>query len=193
MILQTKWLVVSLACGAIVLSVAAFSRRVLYQESHHQIAKNIFQLTSPVFANGEMIPVAYTCDGQNISPALNWKNVPSGTQSFVITCVDPDTLESSWVHWLIYDLPANVTALERHVKVESLNGKLGLNSWDKPAYGGPCPPIKNHRYIFTIYALTISHLPLESVPTYEQVMSAMKGQVLGQAVLMGRYQRTMKQ
>jgi Raf kinase inhibitor-like YbhB/YbcL family protein len=148
-----------------------------------------FRLSSPAFSHKNDIPALYTCDNQDISPALSWINPPAETKSFVLICFDPDAPGKGWTHWIVYDIPSSINQLPEQVNIEQLPAKQGNNSWGKAAYGGPCPPQKKHRYFFTLYALDIDMLPVSGTPDYQIVMQAMKGHILGKAELMGKYQR----
>jgi Raf kinase inhibitor-like YbhB/YbcL family protein len=151
-----------------------------------------FQLSSNAFANGEMIQKKFTCDGSDLSPPLSWKNPPAATQSFVLIMDDPDAPVGTWVHWVLYNLPANVKELaEGQEKREQLaNGaSQGRNDFRKIGYGGPCPPPgKPHRYYFKLYALA-TKLGLEAAATKADIEHAIQDHVLGQTELMGRYGR----
>ena len=149
------------------------------------------QITSPVFMEGGMIPSKYSCDGQDISPPLEWKDIPVGTKSFALIGDDPDAPVGTWVHWVVYNIPSNITSLNENVKPEKdfKNGmRQGNNSWPKIGYGGPCPPSGTHRYFFRLYALD-KVLDLKSGATKAQLLEAMKGHVLAEAPLMGKYKR----
>jgi len=149
------------------------------------------QITSSAFTEGSMIPAKYTCDGQDISPHLEWKDVPAGTKSFALIADDPDAPVGTWVHWVVFNIPSNVTTLAENVKPEKeyKNGmRQGSNDWPKIGYGGPCPPSGTHRYYFKIYALDIT-LGIKPGATKTQVLNAMKGHVLTEAQLMGKYKR----
>jgi Raf kinase inhibitor-like YbhB/YbcL family protein len=150
------------------------------------------QLTSTGFTDGESIPVNHTCDGKNISPALAWGGVPSSAKSLVLIADDPDAPSGTWVHWVVYDLPATIKELPQDVaKGQYLpNGaKQGLNDFKHLGYGGPCPPPgKPHRYFFKLYALD-TLLELKPGATKKDVERAMDKHVLGHAVLMGTYKR----
>jgi Raf kinase inhibitor-like YbhB/YbcL family protein len=150
-----------------------------------------FELTSPVFAPGESIPTKYTCDGDDISPPLAWTDPPAGTQSFALICDDPDAPVGTWVHWVLYNLPADARSLPEAVPsgAELSGGGLhGENSWRRLGYGGPCPPSGTHRYFFKLYALD-TVLDLDAGVDKKQVLRAMDGHVLAQAELMGVYSR----
>jgi Raf kinase inhibitor-like YbhB/YbcL family protein len=148
-------------------------------------------ITSPFFKEGDMIPALFTCDGEDHSPALSWTAVPPGTASFALICDDPDAPSGDWVHWVIYDLPAGVAGLPEKVpgadRLEG-GGVHGKNSWGRLGYGGPCPPGGIHRYFFKLYALDVT-LGLDPGATKADVLKAMKGHVLAEAQLMGRYKR----
>lgn len=152
----------------------------------------MFGIESPAFKNGERIPSVYTCDGEDVSPALVWQNPPQGTKSLAIICDDPDAPMGTWVHWIIYEIPPEVTRLEERVpKVDTLPGgiKQGINSWNKIGYGGPCPPAgKPHRYFFKLYALD-RNLGGSLGLTKEGLLQAMEGHVVAKAELIGLYSR----
>lgn len=149
------------------------------------------QITSSAFTEGSMVPAKYTCDGQDISPPLEWKNVPAGTKSFALVSDDPDAPMGTWVHWVAYNIPSNITKLDEDVKPEKeFKNKMrqGSNSWPKIGYGGPCPPSGTHRYYFTLFALD-TVLDIKPGATKAQVLQAMKGHALEEAQLMGKYKR----
>ncbi len=178
--LAALWLVVfATACGAD------------NQQSAGDKTMNI-QVTSAAFAEGQPIPAKYTCDGQDMSPPLQWSNAPTNTQSFALIADDPDAPVGTWVHWVLYDLPATTTELaENTPKSQQLpNGaKQGVNDFNRPGYGGPCPPSgKPHRYYFKLYALDMV-LDLKPGATKKDLFKAMDGHVLAEGQLMGTYQR----
>jgi Raf kinase inhibitor-like YbhB/YbcL family protein len=150
------------------------------------------QLTSPAFREGDTIPKPYTCDGEDISPALQWSGAPDGTKSFALICDDPDAPRGTWVHWVLFHLPADSHELAEHVPVQSVlpsGAKQGTNDFRKIGYGGPCPPKgKPHRYFFKLYALD-TLLDLPDGATKQQVLTAMKGHLLAEGQLMGEYGR----
>jgi Raf kinase inhibitor-like YbhB/YbcL family protein len=150
------------------------------------------QLTSPAFREGETIPKQYTADGDDRSPPLSWGEPPAGTQSFALIADDPDAPRGTWVHWVLFDLPATERGLGEGVAAaETLPNaaKQGKNDFRKVGYGGPSPPPgKPHRYFFKLYALD-RKLDLHSGVTRAQVESAMKGHVLAEGQLMGKYGR----
>jgi Raf kinase inhibitor-like YbhB/YbcL family protein len=151
-----------------------------------------FQLTSPSFGEGQMIPVRHTCDGPDVSPPLNWSAVPEGTMTLALICDDPDAPMGTWVHWVIYNIPATGTGLAENVpKAEQLpDGTCqGMNDFRRVGYGGPCPPPGSaHRYFFRIYALS-GRIEHPGGLTKAQLLQEMNGQILASARLMGRYQR----
>jgi Raf kinase inhibitor-like YbhB/YbcL family protein len=150
-----------------------------------------FELTSPVFAPGESIPTRYTCDGDDISPPLEWTDPPAGTQSLALICDDPDAPVGTWVHWVLYNLPPDARSLSEAVPSDAElpgGGLHGENSWRRLGYGGPCPPSGTHRYFFKLYALGMV-LGLDAGADKKQVLQAMEGYVLAQAELMGVYSR----
>ena len=150
------------------------------------------QLTSTAFKEGGPIPALYTCDGKDISPQLKWTNAPANSQSLVLIADDPDAPAGTWVHWVLYDLPSTTTELaEDTPKSQFLSGgaKQGLTDFRRLGYGGPCPPPgKPHRYFFKLYALD-TLLDLKPGATKKDVERAMDKHILGQAQLMGTYQR----
>jgi Raf kinase inhibitor-like YbhB/YbcL family protein len=149
------------------------------------------QLTSPAFEEGGLIPQKFSCDGQDVSPPLYWKGVPDGTRSLALICDDPDAPVGTWVHWVLFNLPAETTSLPEAVpENETLeNGaRHGLNSWRRPGYGGPCPPGGTHRYFFKLYALD-TNLDLSAGTGKEDLLKEMEGHILAEVRLMGRYKR----
>jgi Raf kinase inhibitor-like YbhB/YbcL family protein len=150
------------------------------------------ELTSSAFNEGQPIPMKYTCDGEDISPPLTWRGIPETANSIALICDDPDAPSGTWVHWVLYDLPANLTALNEAVTSAGSiaeGGAQGTNDFKRIGYGGPCPPSgKPHRYFFKLYALD-ANLGLKQGATKDELVSAMKGHILTQGQLMGTYQR----
>lgn len=147
------------------------------------------------FGHNEMIPSRYTCDGENISPALEWSGIPPAAKSLALVVDDPDAPDPAapkmtWVHWVLYNIPATAQGLAENIAAASLPAgtKEGLNDWGRRGYGGPCPPIGRHRYYFKLYALDTVLGDLQE-PTREQVEQAIKGHILARAELIGTYQR----
>ena len=151
------------------------------------------ELTSTAFGEGITIPKQNTGDGKDVSPALRWSGAPANAQSYALICDDPDApRQEPWVHWVLFNLPANTHELSEGVPAQETlaNGaKQGKNDFGKIGYGGPAPPPgKPHRYYFRIYALD-TVLNLKEGATKQQVDAAMKGHVLGKGELMGKYSR----
>jgi Raf kinase inhibitor-like YbhB/YbcL family protein len=151
-----------------------------------------FALRSPDFANGANIPRAFTCEGEDRSPALEWSEAPSGTKTFALIADDPDAPAGTWVHWVIYNIPGNARVLAGSVeKKEQLadGSRQGRNDFRKAGYNGPCPPPgKAHRYFFKLYALA-TELTLPAGASKSDVERAMEGYILARTEWMGRYQR----
>ena len=154
--------------------------------------KDQMQLTSTAFAEGGAIPAKHTCDAKNVSPPLKWSGVPTGTKSLVLIVDDPDAPVGTWVHWVLYDLPATTGELVEDVpKSQYVTGgaKQGVNDFRHLGYGGPCPPPgKAHRYFFKLYALD-TLLDLKPGLTKRDIEAAMAKHILAQGQLMGTYQR----
>ena len=170
-----------------------------------------FTITSPAFEQERTIPAKYTCDGEDVSPPLQWSDPPAGTQSLVLIVDDPDAPVGTWVHWVVYNIPAGQTGFPEHVPAEERlpDGILqGFTDFHRIGYGGPCPPVGAiHRYFFKLYALDVS---LPALPATEQVivhglgaqtrayppmtkaelLKAMQGHVLAEVALMGTYRRS---
>jgi Raf kinase inhibitor-like YbhB/YbcL family protein len=150
------------------------------------------EISSRSFASGGNIPQRFTCDGEDVSPELHWGEPPAETKSFALIADDPDAPVGTWVHWVLFNLPAATRSLSEGVpKQDALkNGGLhGRNDFRKIGYGGPCPPPgKPHRYFFKLYALDTA-LNLKAGATKVDVERAMKGHILAQGEWMGRYGR----
>ena len=139
-------------------------------QDQSQNAKDI-KLSSTAFKDGEPIPRQYTCDGVNVSPPLEWSGVPKSAKTVAIIAEDPDAPAGTWVHWVLYNLPAeNIGMVENLPATDNLKAGAfrGKNDFEKIAYGGPCPPSGTHRYFFKIYALDID-LPLKAGATRVEV------------------------
>jgi len=155
-----------------------------------------FALSSPAFENGASIPKLHTYDGDDVSPGLAWDGAPAGAKSFALIMDDPDAPVGTWVHWVLYDLPASLRGLPQGVpKLERLKGggthgaSWGVDSFSRAGYGGPCPPPgKPHRYFFKLYALD-KVLGLPPRAPKAKLLEAMKGRVLAEAELVGLYGR----
>jgi len=153
-------------------------------------------LTSSAFTQQGKIPAKYTCDGQDISPPLAWSGVPDGTKSLALIVDDPDAPDPKapkmvWVHWVLYNIPPGTTELSEAVSSKDLPAgtREGLNDWKRTSFGGPCPPIGRHRYFHKLYALD-TVLPDLGRPTKGKLEQAMHGHILGQAELIGNYERS---
>jgi Raf kinase inhibitor-like YbhB/YbcL family protein len=149
-------------------------------------------LTSTAFKAGETIPQKYTCDGQDVSPPLAWTDPPAATRGFALVCDDPDAPSGTFVHWVLWGLPAAARSLPEGVPptptVED-GGRQGRNDFKRTGYGGPCPPPgAPHRYFFRLYALDAT-VDLAPVATKADLLKAIEGHTVGQAELMGRYAR----
>jgi Raf kinase inhibitor-like YbhB/YbcL family protein len=154
------------------------------------------KLTSSAFADGGEIPLRYTCEGEDIAPALEWADLPAGTQSVALIVDDPDAPDPAaprmtWVHWVLYDLPANSQGLPERGEPLPPGTREGLNDWGRSGYGGPCPPVGRHRYFFKLYALD-AQLGDIATPKKAGVEQAMQGHVLESAQLVGTYQKGKK-
>lgn len=151
-----------------------------------------FQLKSTGFADGGKIPKVYTCEGEDVSPALSWLHPPAGAQSFVLLVDDPDAPSGTWVHWVVYNLAARLRGLPAHVpKGNHLaeGGLQGKNDFGWIGYGGPCPPPgPAHHYHFKLYALD-KKLNLPPGASEKEVLNAMKGHVLGKAQVIALFGR----
>jgi Raf kinase inhibitor-like YbhB/YbcL family protein len=148
-------------------------------------------LTSPAFQPGSPLPVAYSCRGRDVSPALNWGESPAGTKSLALIMDDPDAPMGTWVHWVIYNIPASARGLPEAVPAgpQLKDGSLqGKNSGGQNGYNGPCPPSGTHRYFFKLYALDTA-LTLSSGASKDQLLKAMQGHILAQAELMGTFSK----
>lgn len=152
-------------------------------------------LSSPAFAHQGEIPTRHTCDGENVSPALAWCDGPANCRSFALIVDDPDAPDPAaprmtWVHWVLYNIPATADGLAEAATSAALPpGTLeGSNDWQRTGYGGPCPPIGRHRYFHKLYALDVV-LPKLGKPDKATLEAAMRGHILAQAELVGTYQR----
>jgi Raf kinase inhibitor-like YbhB/YbcL family protein len=152
-------------------------------------------IKSPAFAHNQMIPAKYTCDGPDVSPPLGWSGVPAGAKSLALIVDDPDAPDPAapqmtFVHWVLYNIPASVSGLVEGIASDNLpaGAEQGINDWHDRRYGGPCPPIGRHRYFFKLYALDAALQHLKH-PTKAAMEDAMQGHVLAHAELIGLYQR----
>ena len=146
------------------------------------------RLTSAVFIDNGVLPSKYTCDGESISQPIEWQDAPSNTKSFALIYEDPDATPGTWVHWVLYNLPPTINSLSEDITILPAGTKVGMNSWPELKYGAPCPPSGEHRYIFHLYALD-AMLNLPEAIISEELRLAMKGHILAETTLMGRYER----
>ncbi len=149
------------------------------------------KISSSAFKEGGMIPSRHACDGEDVSPDLAWTDPPEGTASFALICDDPDAPMGTWVHWVVYNIPKAAQGLASSVAGEEAlpDGTLqGITDFRRIGYGGPCPPGGTHRYFFKLYALDTT-VALKPGATKSDLLKAMKGHILAEAVLMGRYRR----
>lgn len=162
---------------------------------HDQEITMALTLTSSAFTANGSIPSRYTCEGEDVSPALSWSGAPAGTKSFALIVDDPDAPDPNapkmtYVHWVLYNIPASASSLPEAATSNNLPAgtKEGRNDWKRLGYGGPCPPIGRHRYFFKLYALDtmLDDLGEPDKPKLEQ---AMRGHILEQAELVGTYQK----
>jgi Raf kinase inhibitor-like YbhB/YbcL family protein len=152
-------------------------------------------LTSPAFTPGGEIPTVFTCEGRDLSPALEWTGAPATTRSFALIVEDPDAPDPKapkrvYVHWVLYDIPPSARGLAEAVRPGDLPAgtRQGKNDWNRTGYGGPCPPIGRHRYFHRLYALDTLLGDLGEV-TKPHLLAAMKGHVLAETELVGTYQK----
>lgn len=154
-----------------------------------------FRLSSPAFADGKEIPAHFTCDGGSISPPLAWTNPPADTKSFALVVTDVDAPDPKaplkpWIHWVVYAIPADVRGLDEGASRKLPPGsRNGRSDWKTADYGGPCPPVGKHRYVFELYALDLPPSNLGS-PSRQALFSRIEPNVLGKARLTGLYART---
>ncbi len=152
-------------------------------------------LRSSAFAHQGQIPTEYTCEGHDVSPPLEWRGVPAGTQSLALVVDDPDAPDprapqTTWVHWILYDIPPTATGLPRDAVTAGFppGTREGLNDWKRAVYGGPCPPVGRHRYFFKLYALD-TRLGSLGTPGKPEIEEAMESHVLDRAELVGTYEK----
>jgi len=173
--------------------VAVFSTS---ESEEKEAAAMAMEITSPAFEANGTIPVRHTCDGEDLSPALSWTGAPEGTKSFVLIMDDPDAPPGTWVHWVLYDLPADATGLPEGLPEKDNPGHggvhglcWGVNDFSRVGYHGPCPPPgSSHRYLFKLYALD-TRLGLAPRATKPVVVKAMEGHLLAESELVGTFRR----
>ena len=181
----------------VVLFVVLLGGPAIGEESNEKEGRTVaMKITSAAFAANGAIPAKHTCDGEDLSPALAWSGVPEETESLALIMDDPDAPPGTWVHWVLYDLPADASVLpEGLAKKERLDSGAahgacwGVKSFSRVGYHGPCPPPGSaHRYYFKLYALD-KRLGLAPRATKAEVLKAMEGHVLAEGQLIGTYQR----
>jgi Raf kinase inhibitor-like YbhB/YbcL family protein len=157
-----------------------------------------FTLSSPDFPPQGSLPAQFTCEGGDVSPALAWQGAPKAAKSLVLIVDDPDAPDprapkTTWVHWVLYNLPPTASGLPRGVASRDLpkGTREGSNDWKRTGYGGPCPPVGRHRYFFKLYALDLV-LPDLGKPAKAKLESAMAGRILAHAELVGTYEKQKK-
>ena len=149
------------------------------------------KITSPAFEEGGLIPKKYTCDGSNVSPPLRWDSVPDGTESIAIICEDPDAPSGTWMHWILFNLPAECRELAENIPDDETlhdSTRQGINDFGSIGYSGPCPPWGIHRYFFKIFALDCT-LDIVHLVDKDILNLAMGDHILATGQLMGIYQR----
>lgn len=155
-----------------------------------------FLIASQAFPPQGAIPAKYTCDGQDVSPAISWSDLPEKTKSLALIVDDPDARDpddpkmNNYTHWVLYNIPPEALSLPENVKNTELpkGTQIGKNDWGNMRYGGPCPPSGNHRYFFKLYALDVVLSDLEN-PTKLELERAMEGHILEKTELLGTYTR----
>lgn len=157
-------------------------------EQHPKIINEVkpMKLISPSFVHEADIPSDYTCDGADMNPQLIIEEIPENTESLVLIMDDPDAPGATWDHWIVFNIDPTTTQIPENTEPA---GTAGKNSWGRAGYGGPCPPSGTHRYFFKIYALD-KELDLPEDSDKESIQQAMQGHIIGEAVLMGKYQRS---
>ena len=152
-------------------------------------------IRSAAFRDGAEIPMKHTCEGADVSPALEWSGVPAGAKGLALVVDDPDAPDPkapkmTWVHWVLYDLPPSVPGLAEAVARDALppGTRQGVNDWKRTGYRGPCPPVGRHRYFFNLYALDVALGDL-GTPTKAKLEAAMKGHIVAECQVMGTYEK----
>jgi Raf kinase inhibitor-like YbhB/YbcL family protein len=148
------------------------------------------RIASPAFENGQPIPEKHSCDGEDVSPALTWDDVPQSAKSLTLVVEDPDAPRGTWDHWIVFNIPPAVKGLREGAGAGNLPGQAlhGRNSWTRNNWGGPCPPSGTHRYFFKLFALD-AVLDLSQGASKAELLDAMDGHILDKAELMGTYKR----
>jgi len=148
------------------------------------------KLVSSAFDDGAAVPRRFTCDGENLSPPLQWSGAPRNTQSFVLLCDDPDAPAGTWHHWAAYDIPATATQLAEDA-ARTMKPKQAVNDFRKSGYGGPCPPHGHgpHHYHFRLLALSTDHLQVPASASCRDVEREARKHMIAEAILVGWYER----
>ena len=189
---KIMWITLShlLRLAVLTIAILPFASAIAAEESSMSL-----KLVSPAFAEGRAIPKKYTCEGQDISPPLTWSGVPPGAKSLVLIIDDPDAPDPkapkmTWVHWVLYNLPASSTGLPEGVTSKALpwGTMVGLNDWKRATYGGPCPPIGRHRYFHKLYALNAVLSGLNQ-PNKAAVEAKMHPHIIAESMLIGTYEK----
>ncbi len=156
--------------------------------AHADSTNTMLTLRTNAFQNNMVMPTLYTCDGKNIPPELSWHNAPKNTATYAIVMSDPDAPETTFYHWILFNIPKSITELSENA-VTPAGATIGKNNFNKNDYSGPCPPKGNlHHYIFTLYALD-SKLSIANDASPQDVLNAMKNHVISQTELVGMYSR----
>jgi Raf kinase inhibitor-like YbhB/YbcL family protein len=148
---------------------------------------DILKVTSPSFKDGEMLPDKFTCDGENISPAINWRELPMGVKSLALICDDPDAPSGDFVHWVVYNIPANIEGFKENAEISDI-ADLGVTDYGRGGYGGPCPPSGVHHYHFKVYALNEMIETEKALDKYD-LLDRMEGHILANGEIVGLYKR----
>lgn len=150
-----------------------------------------FKIKVDGFVEGGSIPRRLTCDGEDISPALDWTGEPLGAKSFALIVDDPDAPGGRWNHWLVWDIPAFTHSLPEGIEKGSI-GKSGTNDFGSPGYRGPCPPRAKgpHRYFFRLFALDTPSLGLAAGANRPVLEEAVRKHAIAEVAYMGRYGRS---
>lgn len=183
---------VLLAAAALAITICGCERQKGPMEVSEERSQDMtISVSSSAFAEAGMIPVKYTCDGNDVSPPLKWTGVPEATKSLALVSDDPDAPMGTWVHWVLWNIPPSVQELAENVPPEPElpdGSQQGISDFRRPGYGGPCPPSGVHRYYFRVYALD-TLLDLPSSTRKADLLKAMKGHILAEGQLMGKYSR----
>ena len=148
---------------------------------------DILKVTSPSFKDGEMLPDKFTCDGENISPAINWRELPMGVKSLALICDDPDAPSGDFVHWVVYNIPADIEGFKENAEISDI-ADLGVTDYGRGGYGSPCPPSGVHHYHFKVYALNEMIETEKALDKYD-LLDRMEGHILANGEIVGLYKR----